>query len=116
MKTVSTISFSRTSISLSDDCSGECELKLADVSQRITSTETTLALLECKLRSIPGLEYDGAPMKGTAPRGATTRADTELREALAGWLFILTDWPLIFLLTYFFCTKDGTGYAPGPGT
>jgi hypothetical protein len=81
MKTVSTISFSRTSISLSDDCSGECELKLADVSQRITSTETTLALLECKLRSIPGLEYDGAPPPSAAAATTTTTVNATTADA-----------------------------------
>ena len=30
--------------------SGECELKLVDVSNRITSTQTLLCVLECKLR------------------------------------------------------------------
>mmetsp|Transcript_2367 Transcript_2367/g.5115 ORF Transcript_2367/g.5115 Transcript_2367/m.5115 type:complete len:233 (+) Transcript_2367:169-867(+) len=36
--------------------SGECELQLTQVSQRITSVQTNLSLLECKLRSVPGLE------------------------------------------------------------
>lgn len=36
--------------------SNQCELKLADVSNRITNIETSLSVLECKLRSIPGLE------------------------------------------------------------
>ncbi|APX21371.1 MAG: aminodeoxychorismate synthase, component I [Rhodobacteraceae bacterium] len=38
--------------------------------------------LFCRLAADGRIEV--APMKGTAPRGATTRADTELREALAG--------------------------------
>lgn len=36
--------------------SNQCELKLADVSNRITNIQTSLSVLECKLRSIPGLE------------------------------------------------------------
>jgi len=51
--------------------SNECDLKLADVSHRITNTQTLLCVLECKLRSIPGLE-DGPPpsAEGVAPATA----------------------------------------------
>ena len=58
--------------------SSECEVKLCDISQRITSTETTLSLLECKLRSIPGLEYDGAP---PAPAAAATESNPAAEPA-----------------------------------
>lgn len=45
--------------------SNEVDLKLADVSHRITTSQTLLCVLECKLRSIPGLE-DGAPPPAAA--------------------------------------------------
>jgi len=46
--------------------SNEVDLKLADVSHRITNTQTLLCVLECKLRSIPGLE-DGPPPPVATP-------------------------------------------------
>mmetsp|Transcript_49836 Transcript_49836/g.98477 ORF Transcript_49836/g.98477 Transcript_49836/m.98477 type:complete len:197 (+) Transcript_49836:171-761(+) len=45
--------------------SGECELKIADVSSKITSTQTALSVLEAKLRSVPGIE-DFDPTTATA--------------------------------------------------
>ena len=39
--------------------------------------------------------------------GSKERVDTDWKKLLAGWLFILTVWPFIFLVVYFFCTNDG---------
>uniref|UniRef100_A0A7S2SFF6 WASH complex subunit 3 n=1 Tax=Rhizochromulina marina TaxID=1034831 RepID=A0A7S2SFF6_9STRA len=67
--------------------SGECETKLYSVSQRITNTETTLAVLECKLRSIPdeGLSSTPAPSAEGAASGppAETQAPAPGPEAEA---------------------------------
>uniref|UniRef100_A0A7S2BZZ9 WASH complex subunit 3 n=1 Tax=Florenciella parvula TaxID=236787 RepID=A0A7S2BZZ9_9STRA len=52
--------------------SGEAELKLSDVSSRITGIETCLSVLEKKLGSVPGLDYD-APPDNLPPAGSDTQ-------------------------------------------
>lgn len=67
--------------------SNECELKLADVSNRITNTETSLSVLECKLRSIPGLEFEqptdgGHDVRETSPPSAELAPNSEIPAEL----------------------------------
>lgn len=61
--------------------SNECDLKLADVSHRITNTQTLLCVLECKLRSIPGLEDGPPPSADAAPPGAAEASVPPTAEA-----------------------------------
>jgi len=52
--------------------SESCEKKISAVSSKVTELEILLAVLEAKLNSIPGLEFNSSDLPTAAPTAAST--------------------------------------------
>jgi WASH complex subunit CCDC53 len=66
------------------DFADSCEKKISKVSAKINEIEITMAVLEAKLGSIPGLEYNaGKPTTTTTSTTTTTTTTTSTTYILA---------------------------------